>query len=159
MKNETKTPNPLLITVVVAAVIGAISFFGGMKYQQSQAKTPFGFQNAGGRTAMGNGNGTFMMTRGGNGNNRPVAGEIISADDQSITVKMEDGSSKIVLINESTSINKAEAGTKAELTSGTKVAVFGTTNSDGSVTALSVQLNPQTRLFGGQGSPAATPSQ
>jgi hypothetical protein len=92
-----------------------------------------------------------------------VMGEIISTDETSITVKTEDGSSKIVLLTGSTSINKAEEVTKTALIKGVRVAVFGTTNTDGSVTAQNVQLNPQLQMRGpgqtGQGTPAATPTQ
>lgn len=161
MKNETKTNSSLLITGIVALIVGALGFFGGMKYQQSQTRSMFGFQNGSGRAGAG-GNTTVMMGRGANGLNRPVTGEIINSDDKSITVKMQDGSSKIVLINNTTTIDKAQEVSKTELTAGAKVAVFGTNNSDGSVTAISVQLNPQERMFGGQGkqgTPAATPNQ
>jgi len=51
-------------------------------------------------------------------------------------------SSKIVLLSDGTQINKAETVDKSELKSGVKVAVFGTENSDGSVTAQNVQVNP-----------------
>lgn len=159
LKNETKPNNTLLVTLIVAVVAGGFGFFGGMKYQQSQVKQ-FTFQNGNG--GMPNGTGAMRIGRGGNTATRPVTGEIINNDDTSITVKMDDGSSKIVLINGSTSINKAEEVTKSELTAGTNVAVFGTTNSDGSVTALNVQVNPQARVFGGpagEGAPAATPAQ
>lgn len=42
-------------------------------------------------------------------------------------------------------INKATTATKSDLKTGEKVAVFGTPNSDGSVTAQSIQLNPMFR--------------
>jgi len=62
-----------------------------------------------------------------------------------ITVKLEDGSSKIILLSEKTSINKASEGSITDLTAGEKVAVFGTTNADGSVTAQNIQINPVAR--------------
>ena len=52
-------------------------------------------------------------------------------------------------IKQTGSINKAAAATKADLTVGQRVAVFGTTNTDGSVTAANVQLNPMMRGPGG----------
>lgn len=107
-----------------------LGFFGGMKYQFS--KTAQSTDNAG------RGVGRF-----GKGGIRPTIGEIISADDKSITVKMADGTSKIVLISDKTQINKANKATKEDLKSGVGVAVFGTDNSDGSVTSSNIQLNPQ----------------
>ena len=60
---------------------------------------------------------------------------------------MQDGSSRIVILSASTDINKATKATKEDLKTGERVAVFGTQNADGSVTAQSVQLNPQLRGF------------
>lgn len=141
--------NSVLIIVVVAVLVGAGAFFGGMKYQQgkqSATRQQFSGQRGvqgqnrqGGRTAF-----------------QPVAGEIISADDKSITVKLNDGSSKIVILSEKTSLNKASEATKADLKVGEKVAVFGSDNSDGSVTAQNIQLNPVLRGFTVNPSPTGT---
>jgi len=88
----------------------------------------------------------FELNQGGTGGNRtgfrPVYGEIVSSDDKSITVKLQDGSSKIVLFSDATQINKAEKAGKNDLQTGQQVAVFGTQNSDGSITAQNIQLNP-----------------
>lgn len=136
----------VIIIVVVALAVGAGGFFAGMKYQQS--KGPAGrFGNFQGAR-----NGNFGQRGQGF---RPVNGEIISSDDKSITVKLQDGSSKIVLITDTTSINKSSEGSKSDLKTGEKVAVFGTENSDGSVTAQNIQLNPILRNF--MGSPSASP--
>lgn len=135
--------NSILITILIALIVGGAGFYAGMKYQQNR-RPAFTGQF---------GNGQFLRngqrTGGANGNNRggfrPVAGEIISADDKSVTVKLQDNSSKIVFINDRTQINKAETVGKSELKTGTKVAIFGTENSDGSVTAQNIQVNPLTR--------------
>ena len=123
----------MLLTIVLCLVVGAGAFYGGMKYQESK-RPSFNRQFAG----MGN-TGTGSKGSQGMAANRPVNGEIIAADDKSITVKMQDGSGKIVLITATTTINKASDGTKEDLKTGEKVSVFGTTNSDGSVTAQNVQ--------------------
>ncbi len=115
-------------------IIGAGAFFGGMKYQQSKQPS-FGNRLAG----MQGRNGQGSVNR---QNFRPVNGEILSSDSKSITVKLQDGSSKIVLLTDKTLINKADQATVADLKTGEKVAVFGQQNSDGSVTAQSVQLDP-----------------
>jgi hypothetical protein len=129
----------IIITVVVALLTAGAGFFGGIKYQQN--KRPVGFGQFG--TAQGLRNRT-----GGNPNAfRPVNGEIIESDTNSITVKMPDGSSKIVIFNDKTVINKAGTATPSDLKVGEKVAVFGQTNSDGSVTAQNIQLNPVLRDF------------
>lgn len=71
-----------------------------------------------------------------------VAGQIISADANSITVKAQDGSTKIVLVGSSAQIMKSALGTIKDLSTGTNVVIAGTANSDGSVTATTVQIRP-----------------
>lgn len=97
------------------------------------------------------GNGQMMQNRNRTGG-RQVIGEIISQDDKSITVKLQDESTKIVLLSDKTSINKATEVSKSDLKTGEKVGVFGTENTDGSVTAQNIQLNPvfRTRTGGNQ---------
>ena len=132
----------------IVVVVGMVSFFGGMQYQKGQIVNT-GYQNGNFQMMGGNGiQGQRQTTTGGrtgmmgNRANRPVSGEIISADDTSITVKLNDGSSKIVMISNTTQINKASVATKVDLKTGEKVSVFGQTNTDGSVSAQSIQLNP-----------------
>lgn len=138
----------ILIVLVLAAAGGG--FFAGMKYQEGK-QTSFS-QQGGNRT----GNQRGQFPGGGNRNGfRPVTGEILSRDDTSITVKLQDGSSKIVLVSDKTQISKASEATKTDLTVGTRVAVFGQDNSDGSVTAQNIQLNPIMR--GSTGASGATP--
>ena len=154
MKNSL--PNNLIISVVVTLIIaGGVGFFAGTKYQQSKTVTstrsPFaanfghGSRNnrtEGAQTQPNSGTINNGTNRTNNMGFRPVLGEIINSDDKSITIKMTDGSSKIILISDSTNINKAETASKTDLTVGTTVSIFGQTNSDGSVTAQNIQLNP-----------------
>jgi hypothetical protein len=137
--------NNYLITTILIVIFAGVGFYGGMKYQQSQ-KGNFSGQLADGQGMLRNNRmGTGVNNRGGL---RPIAGDIISADEKSITVKLQDDSSKIVLINDKTVINKAQTVTKSELKVGEKVSVFGSTNTDGSVTAQNIQLNPIQRMGG-----------
>jgi hypothetical protein len=149
MKNKS-----LLITIIVAIVFGAGGFFGGMHYQKSQPVTFGSVANSEGKPAM--------MFKGGGGSGvqtmgvEPVSGEIISQDDNSITVKMEDGSSKIVILSDATKINKTSEGTSSDLKTGEKVTAFGSANSDGSITAQTVSLgNAMIRMGGQKGNPEA----
>ncbi len=151
MKKEIVVP-----VVIASLVFAGLGFFGGMQFQKSQRTAAFGgdrqgnFMMTGGQRGGGNGQGTRMMNQG----MRPVTGEIIAADENSITVKMEDGSSKIVLVSDSTSINKSDAGSKTDLTVGTRVGVFGADN-NGTVTAQNIQINPQQNRMN-QSSPSAS---
>ncbi len=141
--------NNIGLLLVVAVVVGGAGFFGGMKYQQSQSpQRQFGLGNAqgGARGQGGAGRQGF----------RPIAGQIVSADAQSVTVKLSDGSTKIALLTSKTQIDQATAATVSDLKAGAPVSVFGTTNSDGSVTAQSVQLNP--RMDRGGPTPTQSPT-
>ncbi len=135
---------PLYIAIIVI-IAAAGAFFGGMQYQKT--KSPTNAQFAQGRGVNGALQGQRTLQRGNTQGFRPVNGEIISQDDTSITVKSSDGSTKIVMLSETTAINKSSQGSKQDLQTGQKVAVFGKENSDGSVTAQNIQLNPGDRMM------------
>jgi preprotein translocase subunit YajC len=133
--------NQIITLVLVAVVFAGVGFFGGTKYQQSQTQSQRG-QLAGqlgnrGTPGAANGMGRTGGFRGGQ-----ILGDIMSVDNNSITIKLADGSSKIILLSNTTSINQASIATITDLKVGEKVAAFGTANSDGSVTAQNVQINP-----------------
>ena len=137
--------NVAVIVIIALLVGGGLGFFGGMQYQKGQRSAAAAQFAAGGFGARG-----FSGTAGARGRNgNGASGTILSADASSITVQLADGSSKIVLVTSSTSINKATQGSMSDLAVGTKVAAFGTTNSDGSITATNVQVNPMMRGPGG----------
>lgn len=134
----------MIMTVIVALVVGGAAFFGGMQYQKTQISGPMQGQ------FRGQNGGTQGGLLGGSGNRQgmmPVSGEIISLDDTSITVKMQDGSSKIVILSDDTNINKSSEGVKSDLKTGETVTAFGTTNSDGSITAQNISIGGG--MFGG----------
>ncbi|HVZ58794.1 MAG TPA: hypothetical protein VG935_03530 [Patescibacteria group bacterium] len=149
-----KGKNSIIVTIVAVIVVGALAFFGGMQYQKSQAPKGFAQFSANGGGNRGFGNRQFGQRAGGAGGNA-VMGDIVSTDNGSITVKMQDGSSKIVLLSGSTSINKQATGSQSDLKTGERVVVFGTANSDGSITAQNVAINP---TFGGPRSTTVTPT-
>jgi hypothetical protein len=134
-----------LAMVLVGVVLVGGAFFGGTKYGQS-IKTANGYGQIGNAAGFGG--------RGGrNGaNGGIVAGTILSKDANSITVQLRNfggngGSnngtgSKIIFLGNSTEIGKTVSGTLNDLSVGQSVTVNGTTNSDGSVTAQTVQIRP-----------------
>lgn len=144
--------NPMILTSIVALVVGGVAFFGGMQYQKTQSISPMQGQFRG---PNGNGPQGGFPGRSGNGQGMmPVSGEIISLDDTSITVKMQDGSSKIVILSDETNINKSSEGSQSDLQTGETVTAFGTTNSDGSLTAQNVSLGGNMMFRGGPGGSA-----
>jgi hypothetical protein len=158
--------NPMVQTAVVAVAAGVIgagagfyaarlpqfSSLGGTS--QMMANGQFG-QGGRGQRAGGQGSGAGAAGAQARFMNRGVMGEVTSLDDKSITVKMPDGSSKIVIISDTTKYENTASAKKEDVKSGTTVRVIGTPNADGSVTADSVMLNPQT--FGPMGVGQGTP--
>lgn len=136
-----------IVWVLLLIIVGSSAFFGGMKYQQNkQPKFNRMFNIQGGQREQiqqgQRGQGQLQ----GRAGFRPLSGEIISSDGKSITVKLQDGSSKIVILPEKLQINKASEATKADLKVGETVMVSGTENTDGSVTAQNIQLGIIFRL-------------
>jgi hypothetical protein len=129
--------NQIIATVILLIVFSATSFFVGTKYQQKKTVSRF-TQQIGTNRAANNG----QQNRGQTAGFRQTIGDIISTDDKSITVKMTDGSSKIVLISDTTSINQSTVAAKTDLKVGAKVAVLGDQNTDGSITGRTINLNP-----------------
>jgi hypothetical protein len=125
------------IWAMLVVFVGAASFYGGMTYAKSATPAPAraGFGN--GQFAAG-GPGTRTARTGGGF----TTGEILSKDATSVTVKLPDGSTKIVLMGTSTQVVKSTTGSATDLTTGTNVIVTGASNSDGSVTAQNIQIRP-----------------
>ncbi|MDD2646713.1 MAG: hypothetical protein PHV78_02940 [Patescibacteria group bacterium] len=143
---------PLIIIIVVAIALSA--FWGGAKYAQSKSRSISQanmqrFQQMGGaRPSAGSRQaGTAFIN-----------GQIIAKDDKSVTIKLRDGGSKIIFYSDKTEIGKFVAGTINDLVVGQNVMVNGTANSDGSVSAASVQIRPTTFQTPGGDSPVM-PSQ
>jgi len=133
--------NKIIPIVIAAVVFGAAGFFGGMQYQKSQITNGlrnFANGNFSANAQTGTGARQFNQNRGVQGGF--INGDIIAKDSQSVTVKMRDGSSKIIFYSESTQIAKQASGIADDLAVGSNVMVTGTTNSDGSITAQSISL-------------------
>ncbi len=147
------------ITYIAGVVVIAAVFYGGMKYGQSQntgkisAASIQSLSAGEQRQIMDQLRSSFGSARGrANNNGGPtgefVSGEIIAKDNQNITIKMRDGSSKIVLFSGSTPITKSVSGTAADLQIGVQLMINATANSDGSMTAQTIQMRP--KFSGGQ---------
>jgi hypothetical protein len=134
--------NKIILAVVIVIIVAGGSFYGGMIYGKSQNPKP------------GSGSGTFQTRINRAGGGGFISGSILSKDASSITLQLQNGSgSKIIFYSDTTQINKQALGTATDLATGTSVSVVGTTNSDGSVTAQSIQIRPA-----GQGRPNGAPS-
>jgi len=132
--------NTIILMVVLLFIVGGISF--GTGYKVAGAKNQisnFARNGVGQRTGNQVGQQGNMMRA----VNRQTIGDVISLDANTMTVKMPDGSSRIVLLSSTMTVNKSVEALKTDLKVGSKVAVQGTTNTDGSVTAQSIELDPR----------------
>ena len=147
-----KNKNTLTIVAVVLIIVAAVGgFFVGMQYQRSQ--TGAAFRQFGG--GANGGNGAFVR-RGANGGTQtftPVRGQVLSLGSGTMTVKEQNGSTRIVVLGSNTSYSQSQAASISALKQGDTVMVVGNQNSDGSVTATDVQINPQ-----GLGKPSGAPA-
>lgn len=135
--------------IIAALVIAGGSFFAGMQYQKStlpQAGGNFANltpQQRQARLQQFGQNGGTGGFRGGNGAGGGItAGDILSKDATSVTIKLRDGGSKIIFLSDKTQVMKTTDGSTTDLTVGQQVSVQGTANPDGSISAQSIQIRP-----------------
>lgn len=166
-----------IITLVVAVIVGVAGFFGGIAYasrpaalakslqtmsaqqrQQLLAQMRPGNANVAGGAAGGFGNRPGGTGQRGGANGGFVTGQILSKDDKSITIKLADGGSRIVFYSATTQVSKPATIQVSDLAAGDNVSVMGSSNSDGSVTASTIQMRAappqQNQAPAGQTQPA-----
>lgn len=139
VKNKNMKKTAVLI-IMISAVVGAGAFYGGMKYSQSKSTNDrqARFQQLGDQQgAAFVGAGRTQRAVGGF-----VAGEIISKDDKSVTVKLQDGGSKIIFVSAETKVSKNTEGSLEDIQVGTSITINGTANQDGSLSAQTIQIRP-----------------
>lgn len=137
-EKKSKMPKSFIAVAIIAVlVIGGGAFYGGMKYQnyrlnqqRTQRMGNFSGGNAGANRPGSRASGSF------------ITGSIIAKDDKSITIKSQDGSTKIVYFSDSTTIAKSDQGTSSDLSVGENVNANGSANSDGTVAAQNIQIRP-----------------
>lgn len=154
----------IAITVVIAVVVGVAGFFGGSAYGKAHAAS--NSRPGTGQFARNGANGTRRFGTG----NDFVNGTVLSKDNNSLTIQMRAmpgaagstaAGSKLVILTDNTQIAKTATGTLNDINVGSDVTAIGTDNSDGSMTAQTVQIRPSgqanapmIRYQGGQTSPA-----
>ena len=138
-----KNTTIILGVVLIILALGG-GFYAGMKYQSQKISSNF---------AGGTGNGAIRQRFGAFGQNgqsfRPVRGEVLSMDKNTLTVKLSDGSTKVVVLSSATVFLKSSTAFSSDVKTGDMVNVVGSQNSDGSVTAQDIQINPPARPTAG----------
>lgn len=135
----------IIVRVIGGLIIMIVSFYGGMVYaRKNTIATNTSRQGQFNQNGFIGQNGGRMMgqnTRGANGGGF-TSGEVLSMDATSMTIKLRDGGSKIVLFSPTSKVEKTVDGTISDVVVGKSVMVTGTTNPDGSVSATSIQMRP-----------------
>jgi len=138
----------LITLAIVAIVFGGGGFWGGMIYAQGQATAArAAFTGGAGGSFAGRTGAAGGATRAAGGG--ATFGTILSIDPTSITIQLPTSTStsattgsKIVLYDSSTQIQELQNVPASSLSVGQSVTVTGTANSDGSMTASSIQVRP-----------------
>lgn len=155
MKKLLASKQAPLVVIIALLAVGGGSFYGGMLYGKSSVKSASQFNMPGGGAAarMGGtlGGGAARVRVGGGGGF--TTGDVVSKTANGFTVKTRDGSSKIVIVASSTTVGKMTEGSMNDVTEGSGVVVAGTSNSDGSITASTVQIRPAGEAMPGFGGP------
>lgn len=155
------------LLILGAIALSAISFFAGTRYQLSKSTASqtagrngygesqqFATGSQSGKQTTNGQNGAVPSgsAPGGMGQGGMLNGEITAKDDKSITIKTMDGSTKIIILADSTNYKKSTDASLSDLKVGETVNVIGTSNSDGSVTAKNVTVGANPEPIG-QGQP------
>lgn len=135
-------------THIIWAIIAIIALVGGFFWGKAMVPTRGTGAFAG--IASGTRGGFGGRTGAGGGF---VAGQVASVGSSSMIVDLPNGNSEVVYYSGSTQIIKPSPAVPSDLQPGTMVMIGGTTNSDGSVTAQSIQIRNGSSTPGGLGAP------
>lgn len=137
MKNNMQQKQ-IVGAIVALVAVGGLAFYSGIQYGKN---TNIAAASGGTRFGQGMMNGV-QNTRGGMGRSGGAAGEVLSKDNTSVTLKIGDTGSRIIFFSTTTAVTKSVPGSMNDVSVGEYVSVFGTPNQDGSVSAQSIQIRP-----------------
>lgn len=133
------------VIIAIAIVFAGGGFWAGMTYAQSKLSPRGQFAGAAG-SAFGRTGANGARSFGGGG---ATAGTIISSGNGTLTIHLPNATTtgattgtKIVLYDSSTQVEEMQSVSTSNLSAGKNVIITGTPNSDGSITASSIQIRP-----------------
>ncbi|MBI2483744.1 hypothetical protein HYV71_00990 [Candidatus Uhrbacteria bacterium] len=146
MNNSIRMVKQFTGFIACALIAFGAGFYGGTRYAndtQRESRTVFSQE----RAQMFRERGGLQNAQAPRGGGRRegsgfVAGEIISKDETSITLKLRDGGSQIILLPPALPVSTLSAASSSDLKIGAPVAVTGESNSDGIMTAQTIQIRP-----------------
>ena len=148
----------IILGIVVLLLVAGGSFYGGTLYGKSQAQTAFTARRPGG---FGDANGAGQGLPGANaragGQGGMLFGQIEEIGDGVLTVTDNNGKQTKVTVTDTTLIEKQASVKLTDLAQGETVMVSGSTGTDGTITARSVQVAPMGRFGPGGPGAAGTP--
>jgi len=124
-----------VLTYGVIVLLLVVSFVAGM--QTGKSKKTVNNRNIPNGMNQNFTRGTGMNTRSGASN---IMGEVLSKDENSLTIKSKTNGSKIIIVSKSTEIFKTIAGSIADIAIGTNVMITGKEGDAGSTVADSIRI-------------------
>lgn len=138
--------------VLIAVAFTAVGYFVSRTFVASAAPGRAMMFQGGGNGGAGGQQGNRMRVSGGAAGMGFINGTLVKKDESSFSVKQRDGSMKLVLITSSTKASKMTDASLKDFNLDQQVMITGTANSDGSVTAQTVQIRSADMPgFGGPG--------
>jgi hypothetical protein len=147
----------IILGVVVLALVAGAAFYGGMVYGKSQAQADFTARRQGNFPGA-NGQGLPGANGGASGRGGMLFGQIKEIGDGALTVTDNNGKESAVKVTDTTLIEKQASVKLSDLTPGEMVMISGSTGTDGTITARSVQVAPMGRFGPGGPGAAGTPA-
>jgi len=126
---------PILLLIILAVAGG--SFYAGMKYGQGKSAFGSNMQNISSQQRE-----QFLQARSARrmGANF-LFGEVIAKDEQTITIKTPDGSSRIVVFSLSTKVLQTTEGSIKDIEIGKQIMVNASQNPDSTYSAKTIQIS------------------
>ena len=153
----------IIVGIIVLVLVAGGSFFGGTLYGKNQAQTALAARLPGGFPGIEEngqlpGQGRLGANARAGALGGMLAGQIKEIGDGTLTVTDNNGKETKVAVTDTTLIEKQASVELTDLTPGETVMISGSTGTDGTITARSVQVGSMGRFgLGGPGA-AGTPA-